>query len=57
MSARIGPEITLTLGKIAYSKAGEITWPDISNIKAPPESIDPMAVVNEMLGRGDAVAT
>ena len=36
---------------------GEITWPSLSQIKAEPESIDPLAVVRDMLGRGEAKET
>lgn len=53
-SAQLGPEMMLTLGKIAYAKNGEITWPSISQIKPEPENIDPLNVVKEMLGRGKA---
>ena len=56
VSADIGPEIRLRLGKIGYAK-GEITWPSPSQIKAEPESIDPLAVVRDMLGRGEAKET
>jgi hypothetical protein len=56
VSADIGPEVTLHLGKIAYAK-GEITWPSLSQISVEPESIDPLAVVKDMLGRGEAKET
>jgi Domain of unknown function (DUF4157) len=55
VSARIGPEIRLTLGRIAYAKNGEITWPSLGQIKVEPESVDPTAVVRDMLGLGKAV--
>jgi hypothetical protein len=54
VSAQIGPELKLSLGKIAYAKSGEVTWPSLSQIKADPENIDPMSVVRDMLGRGEA---
>ncbi|MFI1292475.1 DUF4157 domain-containing protein [Streptomyces sp. NPDC020792] len=57
VSARIGPELKLTLGRIAYAKNGEITWPSLSQIKVEPESIDPVQVIQDMLGRGKAVET
>ena len=57
VSARIGPEIMLTLGRIAYAKNGEITWPSLAEIKTDPESIDPLSVVRDMLDRGQAVET
>ena len=57
VSARLGPEIRLTLGRIAYAKNGEITWPSLSQITVEPESIDPLAVVRDMLDRGKAVET
>jgi hypothetical protein len=56
ISADIGPEVRLHLGKIAYAK-GEITWPSPSQIRAEPDSIDPLAVVRDMLGRGEAKET
>ncbi|NUU19605.1 DUF4157 domain-containing protein [Cellulomonas humilata] len=54
VSAQIGPEVRLTLGRIAYAKNGEITWPSLSQIKVEPEGIDPLDAVKEMLGRGEA---
>ncbi|MFU8874991.1 eCIS core domain-containing protein [Micromonospora sp. SL4-19] len=57
VSAQIGPEIRLTLGRIAYAKNGEITWPNLSQIKAEPESIDPLEVVKDMMRRGEARET
>ncbi|MEH0829141.1 MULTISPECIES: eCIS core domain-containing protein [unclassified Micromonospora] len=54
VSAQIGPEIRLTLGKIAYAKNGELTWPSLSQIKVEPDSIDPLEVVKDMLRRGEA---
>lgn len=57
VSARLGPELKLTLGRIAYAKNGEITWPSLSQIKVEPESIDPVQIVKDMLGRGEAVET
>ncbi|MEV6055674.1 DUF4157 domain-containing protein [Streptomyces sp. NPDC052107] len=57
VSAPIGPELKLTLGRIAYAKNGEITWPSLSQIKVEPESIDPVQIIKDMLGRGKAVET
>ncbi|WP_112310793.1 eCIS core domain-containing protein [Pseudogemmobacter bohemicus] len=57
VQAQIGPEVKLTLGRIAYSKAGDITWPSLSQIKMEPEKIDPMQVVREMMNRGEAKET
>lgn len=54
VSAQLGPELRLSLGKIGYAKSGEITWPSLSQIKPDPETIDPLSVVKEMLGRGEA---
>ena len=51
----IGPELKLTLGKIAYGKGGEITWPSISQIKVEPEHIDPMEVVRDLVSSNKAV--
>jgi hypothetical protein len=49
---QVGPELRLTLGKIAYGKNGEITWPSLSQIKLEPESLDPIAIVKELLNTG-----
>jgi hypothetical protein len=54
LSKQIGPELKLSLGKIAYSKDGQITWPDPSQIKLDPENIDPLEVVKELMGKGKA---
>lgn len=57
VSARLGPELKLTLGRIAYARNGEITWPSLSQIKVEPESIDPVQIIKDMLGHGKAVQT
>ncbi len=57
VQAQIGPELKLTLGRVAYAKSGDITWPSLSQIKAEPDSIDPLQVVKDMLGRGQAKET
>jgi hypothetical protein len=49
---QVGPELRLTLGKIAYGKNGEITWPSLSQIKLAPESLDPIAIVKDLLDTG-----
>ncbi|MFC5645430.1 eCIS core domain-containing protein [Kitasatospora cinereorecta] len=54
-SAQLGPELKLTLGRIAYAKNGQITWPDLSQIRVEPDSIDPVQVIKDMLGRGKAI--
>jgi hypothetical protein len=54
VSKQIGPELKVTLGKIAYSKEGGITWPDPSQIKFEPATIDPLQVVRGLLGEGKA---
>ncbi|WP_171169970.1 HNH endonuclease signature motif containing protein, partial [Streptomyces sp. I05A-00742] len=57
VSAQLGPELKLTLGRVAYAKDGRITWPSLSQIKVEPESIDPVQVIRDMLGRGTATQT
>jgi hypothetical protein len=49
VSKPLGPELKITLGKIAYARTGEITWPDISQIEVTPKEIDPLAIVKELL--------
>jgi hypothetical protein len=57
VSAQLGPTVRLTIGRIAYSKSGELTWPSLSQVHMDPENIDPIAVVKDMLGRGEARET
>jgi hypothetical protein len=47
---QIGPELKLTLGRIAYGKGGEITWPSASQITLEPKEIDPMDIVRDLVG-------
>jgi hypothetical protein len=54
VTKQLGPELKLTLGKIAYGKGGEITWPSLSQIKTDPENLDPMSLVKELLNDGKA---
>lgn len=49
VSKPLGPELKITLGKIAYARTGEITWPDISQIDVTPKEINPRAIVEELL--------
>ena len=51
---QIGPELKLTLGKIAYGKGGEITWPSLSQIKLEPENIDPIEVIKDLVSSKSA---
>ena len=51
VEAQIGPKVRLSLGTIAYSREGKITWPSLDQIKIDPE-IDPLSVVKDMAGRG-----
>src|SRR5262249_36203905 len=57
LKKQIGPELKLTLGKIAYGKDGEITWPSISQIKVEPEHIDPLEIVKDLMRSGKAEKT
>jgi hypothetical protein len=54
VSKQLGPELKITLGKIAYGKDGKITWPNVSQIDVSPKEIDPKAMVMELLGEGKA---
>ncbi|MFN3615627.1 MAG: hypothetical protein ACK4WC_13850, partial [Rubrimonas sp.] len=56
VSAQIGPEVRLTLGRVAYRPDGTIEWPSLSQVKAEP-AVSPMAVIKDMLGRGKAEKT
>jgi hypothetical protein len=48
---QVGPELRLTLGKLAY-KNGEITWPSLDQIKLEPEKIDPIEIIKQLLETG-----
>jgi hypothetical protein len=48
---QLGPELNITLGKIGYSRTGEITLPKLSDVKVTPE-IDPLGVIKELLSEG-----
>ncbi len=54
VSKQIGPELKITLGKIAYSPAGGITWPDPSQITFEPKGIDPLEMVRSLMSEGKA---
>jgi Domain of unknown function (DUF4157) len=56
ITKNIGPELKLTLGKIAYGKDGEITWPSISQIKVEPEHIDPIEIIKDLVSSRTAEA-
>lgn len=53
VEAQIGPTVRLSLGTIAYSRDGKLTWPSLDQIKVDPE-IDPLEVVKDMARRGKA---
>jgi hypothetical protein len=55
LEKQIGPELKLTLGKVAYGKGGEITWPSASQITLEPQDLDPLDLVKDLMGRGKAV--
>ena len=57
VSAQIGPTVRLTIGRIAMSKTGEMTWPSLSQVRMEPQTIDPLGVVRDMLRRGEARET
>lgn len=44
----LGPELHVTLGKIAYGRDGTITWPDISQISVTPKELDPLQLVRDI---------
>jgi hypothetical protein len=52
LEKNIGPELKLTLGKIAYGEDGKITWPDVSQIALEPKDIDPIGIVKDLLKQG-----
>lgn len=49
VSKQLGPELELTLGKVAYDQ-GKITWPSLSQVKMKPENIDPIEIVKDLVG-------
>jgi hypothetical protein len=51
---KLGPELTLTLGKIAYGKGGEITLPSLSQVSLEPKDLDPLDLVKDLLREGKA---
>jgi hypothetical protein len=57
VSAQIGPTVRLTIGRIAMSRTGEMTWPSLSQVRMEPANIDPLGVVRDMLHRGEARET
>ena len=48
---QLGPELTVTLGKIGYSRTGEIILPKLSQVDVKPD-IHPLEVVKELLREG-----
>lgn len=54
VSRRLGPRMRLDLGKVAYSSEGGITWPNLSQIRLSPETIDPLDIVKDLLRGGEA---
>jgi len=44
----IGPELKVTLGRIAYGKDGKVVWPELSQIEVSPKEIDPVGIVKEI---------
>ncbi len=56
LSKQIGPELKLTLGKVAYGKDG-VTWPSPSQIKLEPANLDPLDLVKDLMGKGKATKT
>jgi hypothetical protein len=52
VTKQLGPELKITLGKVGYSRTGELTWPSLSQIEVTPKEIDPLAIVKELLNEG-----
>lgn len=49
MSKKLGPELKVTIGKIAYSPEGGMTWPSLSQIKVEPTTLDAMTIMKELM--------
>jgi hypothetical protein len=49
---QLGPELNVTLGKIGYSRTGEITWPSPSQFDLKPKDLDPLELVKDLLREG-----
>jgi hypothetical protein len=52
ISKQIGPELTITLGKVAYAPDGTITWPSLDQIAISPKDIDPFSIVEGLMKEG-----
>jgi hypothetical protein len=48
-SKKLGPELKVTLGKIAYSPQGGMTWPSLSQIKLEPATIDAKTLIADLM--------
>jgi hypothetical protein len=48
LKKQIGPELKLTIGKVAY-KNGDFTWPSLSQVKIQPEHIDPVEIIKDLV--------
>lgn len=48
-SKKLGPELKVTIGKIAYSPQGGMTWPSLSQIKLEPATLDAMTIVKDLM--------
>ncbi|MBO9713886.1 DUF4157 domain-containing protein [Sphingomonas sp.] len=46
---RLGPELKVTLGKLAYSKEKGITWPSLDQIDYEPKEFDPKSIISDLL--------
>ncbi|MFB6608720.1 HNH endonuclease [Agromyces sp. NPDC056379] len=51
-NAELGPKVRLTIGRVAYTKSGGMTWPSLSQIRLEPE-LDPLGAIRGILGRDD----
>jgi hypothetical protein len=54
MTRNLGPELKLSLGRIAYSPQGGMTWPSLSQVKLEPASLDAMTLVQGLLADAKA---
>ncbi|HEV2817327.1 MAG TPA: DUF4157 domain-containing protein [Allosphingosinicella sp.] len=54
MKKQLGPELKVTLGRIAYSPEGGMTWPSLSQIKIEPSAFEPKAFVEGLMADAKA---
>lgn len=45
----LGPELKVTIGRIAYGRDGTITWPSLSQIDIEPKEFDAMSILTDLV--------